>query len=72
MNKITKGTFAVCEGDYKLIHYLETEKSLLFNLKEDPGELNNIFDIKTDKCQHLYGLLKDNLLEANKKIIANN
>ena len=31
-SKITKGTNAVWEGDYKLIHYLEEKKYLLFNL----------------------------------------
>ncbi|MFI3258853.1 MAG: sulfatase [Rikenellaceae bacterium] len=33
---------AIRNGDYKLIHIYETEKTFLFNLKEDPKELNNL------------------------------
>jgi arylsulfatase A-like enzyme len=37
--KITTGTIVVWEDNYKLIHNLEKGQSLLFNLGEDPGEL---------------------------------
>ncbi|MBI5675451.1 MAG: sulfatase-like hydrolase/transferase [Nitrospirae bacterium] len=43
LQEITEGTFAVWDGDYKLIHYLKENKSLLFNLKQDRGELDNLF-----------------------------
>jgi arylsulfatase A-like enzyme len=66
---ITRGTIAVWEGDYKLIHYLNEEKSLLFNLKQDPDELNNLFDKETEAGPRLLNLIKDNLKRANEKII---
>jgi uncharacterized sulfatase len=67
-HQITKGTVAVWEGDYKLIHYLEEKKSLLFNLKQDPDELNNLFDKEAEVGQRLLALIKDNLKKANEKI----
>ena len=67
-HQITKGTVAVWEGDYKLIHYLQENKSLLFNLKEDSDELNNLFDKESEVGQHLLALIKDNLKEANERI----
>ncbi len=67
-HQITKGTIAVWEGDYKMIHYLEENKSLLFNLKRDPDELNNLFDEKKEIAQRLLVLIQDNLKKANKRI----
>ena len=65
---ITTGTIAVLDGEYKLIHYLDKKESLLFNLREDPGELNNLFDIETETGQRLLKLIQDNLKKANNKI----
>ncbi|MBI5676139.1 MAG: sulfatase-like hydrolase/transferase [Nitrospirae bacterium] len=67
-HQITKGTIAVWEDDYKLIHYLDGGKSLLFNLKEDPGETINLFNEKHDIGQRLLALIKDNLRKANERI----
>ncbi len=67
-HQITKGTIAVWEGDYKQIHYLEEKKSLLFNLKDDPGELNNLFDKESEVGQRLLTLIQDNLKKANERI----
>ncbi len=67
-HKITNGTVAVWEGDYKLIHYLKENKSLLFNLKEDPGELKNLFDKETEVGQRLLDLIQGNLKKTNEKI----
>lgn len=67
-HQITKGTIAVWEGDYKLIYYLEEGKCLLFNLKEDPDELNNLFDKEPEVGQRLLALIKDNLKKANERI----
>lgn len=64
-HQITNGTIAVWEGDYKLSHYLEIGNSLLFNLKEDPDELMDLFDKKQETGKHLLGLIKDNLKKAN-------
>jgi arylsulfatase A-like enzyme len=67
--KISKGTIAVWDGDYKLIHYLANNKSFLFNIEKDPGELNNIFEIDTERGQRLLMQIKENLKEANLKIL---
>jgi arylsulfatase A-like enzyme len=65
--EIKKGTFAVWEGDYKLIHYLEENRSLLYNLKADHNEMNNIFDKKSETGKHLLDLIYENLKNINKK-----
>ncbi len=65
MHEITKGTIAVWEGDYKLSHYLESGKSLLFNLQEDPDEQMDLFDTNQETGMHLLELIKDNLKKAN-------
>ncbi len=67
-HRITKGTIAVWEGDYKLIHYLEEDKSLLFNLREDPGELNDLFDKEPETGRRLLAVIRDNLAKANERI----
>lgn len=65
---ITKGTIAVWDGNYKLIHYLEEGKSLLFNLKEDPYEQKNILKDKPEIAQRLLRLINEALSRANKRI----
>ena len=66
--RISKGTIAVWEGDYKLIYYLKEKKSLLFNLKEDPDELNNLINKEPEAAKRLLPLIQENLKEANEKI----
>lgn len=68
-NQLTKGTIAVREGNYKLIHYLEEKKSLLFNLLEDPGEIDNLINKEPEIGKHLNELIEDNLNKANEKIL---
>jgi arylsulfatase A-like enzyme len=65
---INKGSIAVWEGDYKLIHILEKNKSFLYNIKEDPDELKNIFYIEKEIGQHLLNVIHKNLERANEKI----
>jgi arylsulfatase A-like enzyme len=67
--KITKGFISVYEGHYKLIYFIEENRSLLFNLKEDPDEMNNLFDKEPETGQRLLGMIKDNLERANKRIV---
>jgi arylsulfatase A-like enzyme len=67
-HQITKGTIAVWKDDYKLIHYLEKDKSLLFNLKKDPDEIVNLIEEEPEIGKHLLGLIQDNLEEANERI----
>ena len=66
--QIKRGVISVWEGDYKLIHYLEKGTSLLFNLGQDPGELNNLFKKEPETGQRLLDLIKKNLKEANERI----
>lgn len=68
--RITKGSIAVWEGDYKLIHYLGKKQSLLFNLKEDPGELHNLMDKEPDVGGRLLGMIQDRLEKVNYKYAA--
>ncbi len=65
---INRGTFAVWEGDYKLIHYLDMEKNMLFNLSRDPDEMQNLFQLQPEVSQRLLSLIQDNLKKANEKI----
>jgi arylsulfatase A-like enzyme len=67
-NKITKGSIAVWKDDYKLIHYLDKNTSVLFNLKSDPNELNDLFEKEQEKGNSLLQLILSNLRLANEKI----
>jgi arylsulfatase A-like enzyme len=67
-HQIKTGAIAVWEGDFKLIHYLDKEESLLFNLKQDPDELYDLFDSKPEIGHRLRGLIKDNIKNANERI----
>ncbi len=70
--QITKGTIAVWEENYKLIHYLDKNQSLLFNLREDPGETNNLFDNESEIGKRLLTLIQDSLNKANEKMSMGN
>lgn len=61
---ISKGIFAVWEGDYKLIHYITSKETLLFNLVIDPDEKNNLFSTEVAVSQRLFSLIQDNLDQA--------
>ena len=47
------------KGDWKYIHFAWYGNNLLFNLKDDPGEMNNLAEIPAyaAKVQELHGLL---------------
>lgn len=67
---ITKGTIAVWEGDYKMIHFLEEGKTFLFNLRQDPGEMENLVEREPETGNRLLDLIKTNLEKANERILA--
>ena len=67
-HQITRGSIAVWEGDYKMIHYLERNESLFFNIKADPGELFNIIDHEPEKTQYMHSLIQNGLENANERI----
>jgi arylsulfatase A-like enzyme len=71
-HQITKGLIATWEGDYKLIHYLENGKSLLFNLQDDPEEMHNLFDSESETGNRLLDLIRKNLKKVNEDIRSNN
>lgn len=66
-NKITVGTIAVWNNNYKLIHNIGKE-SQLFNLKDDPDEENNILDKEPAVSQQFLKIIKENLKKANERI----
>ncbi|MDO8281285.1 MAG: sulfatase-like hydrolase/transferase [Thermodesulfovibrionia bacterium] len=66
---ITKGTMAVWDGEYKLIKYIEDNKILLFNLKNDPDELKNIADVQPEIAERLSKYIDHTLAVANEKIV---
>jgi arylsulfatase A-like enzyme len=66
---ITQGTVAVYEGDYKLIHDLSKNTSQLFNMRNDPDELNNLIDKEPAIGQRLLGIITEQIKKANQKFI---
>ena len=69
LEEINKGVVAVWDGDYKLIHNLASKETLLFNLKLDPNEMNNLLPIDVERGKHLFSLIQDNIDKANESLI---
>ncbi len=71
LHPITKGSIAVWEGDYKLIYYLDNndKQYLLFNLKSDIDELENLIDKEPEIGKRLLGYIENNLSKINKNYI---
>lgn len=65
---ISDGAFAIWDGDHKLIR--NEGGSQMFDLKLDPGELNNIIDLKPTVAARFQEILEKRLSEANAKIAA--
>ncbi|MEJ6951453.1 sulfatase-like hydrolase/transferase [Natronospora cellulosivora (SeqCode)] len=51
------GSYMIRKGDWKLIYYIEAEDQL-FNLAEDPDELNNLYYKNPDKAKELEAELR--------------
>jgi len=53
------GSFMIRRGEWKYIYFSWYGDTLLFNLKEDPGEMNNLADnpAHASKVRELHGLL---------------
>ncbi|MBL7050184.1 MAG: sulfatase [Nitrospira sp.] len=66
--ELNKGSFSVRKGDYKLIHYLEDNESLLFNIRSDPDELIDLSGKYPDITDELRISLKRELATANNRI----
>ncbi len=69
---IERGSVAVWDKDYKLIYYLENEKTLLFNVRSDPDETLNLSQEKPEIRQKFLKLINDNLSAANAEIVEYN
>ena len=67
-NQITSGCISIWKDDYKLMYRLDKDEIMLFNLAQDPHELNNLFDEEPETGQSLLDILKENLETANGKI----
>lgn len=64
--QITKGTIMVIQGDNKLVHYLDTpEYDELFNLTQDPEELENLITINRKTAAELLNLINLELGKVN-------
>ena len=50
------------------MYRLDTNEIMLFNLAQDPHELNNLFDKEPETGQNLLDILKENLDAANRRI----
>ncbi len=59
----------ICSKDWKYIHNVPTEASMLFNLKEDPAEMNNLFG--TPEGAEAERKLKDELLQWHLELTDN-
>jgi arylsulfatase A-like enzyme len=66
--RIEKGAIAVTVENYKLIHYLELNRSFLFDLENDPGEMINIMNENPEIGNRLLNLIQNNLEKVNDKI----
>ena len=69
---LTIATLAVRKGDYKLLYFYgyeelgtDGERLELYNIKDDPEELNNLYDIEKEIGQELLEELKAKLKEMN-------
>ena len=55
------------KGNWKLIHYYESKKNELYNLKTDPSEKNNLVDVQSNISSDLFNNLKRWLEIVNAK-----
>ncbi|MGV8094080.1 MAG: sulfatase/phosphatase domain-containing protein [Mangrovibacterium sp.] len=60
---------AIRLGDYKLIRFWNLKKTELYNLKEDPGELNDLSGKDPEKVKELEQLLISYMQEVDADIL---
>lgn len=63
---------AVRKGDWKLIHFYETDAYELYNLKKDIGEKENLYDVNKQKISELKNALKRMLEETEAQLPSSN
>jgi choline-sulfatase len=61
----------VTDGDFKLIHYPKIDKTILYNLKDDPLEMTNLADdpLYANKVQELRQKLHELQVELNDPLV---
>ena len=59
---------ALRKGDWKLVVHYEEERYELFNLKNDPGENNDLSEANPDKLNELKALLDEKLAETGGRL----
>jgi arylsulfatase A-like enzyme len=69
---LTIATLVIRKGDYKLTYYygyeelgVDGERIELYNVKDDPQELNNLYNVETGIGEQLLNSLKAKLKEMN-------
>jgi arylsulfatase A-like enzyme len=67
-NIISRGSIAVWSGEYKLIHYMRRNESILFNINKDPDEKTDLLKNEPETAKRLLSVLLGNLRDANKRI----
>ena len=50
---VRESSFMLRQGDWKLIYYPESKEHQVFNLRQDPDELTNLFQTEPEKAQQL-------------------
>lgn len=63
---------ALQKGDWKLVIHYEDQRTELFNLKDDPGEMNDLSAQFPEKTMDLNQILLDKLKDTNAKFAADN
>jgi arylsulfatase A-like enzyme len=67
---LTSGTFVIIEEDYKYIYYMGSKRERLpnelYDLKEDPEEMNNLANSNPSLSAELENKLKSKLISVNK------
>jgi len=71
---MTKGSFMVIDGNYKLLHYMDTKalsiEDELYDLEKDPEELVNLIKTQSSTAAELQNQLEQKLKQANQTYTA--
>jgi arylsulfatase A-like enzyme len=66
-------TVSMIRDRYKLVHYLGYQEYddiyEMYDLNDDPGEMNNIYSSRKSVASDLQGLLNEQLMKANQRFI---
>jgi arylsulfatase A-like enzyme len=70
---VTKGSFMVIDGNYKLLHYMDTKaltiEDELYDLEKDPEETENLIKTRSSTAAELQNELLQQLNQANQAYI---